>query len=104
MKHSSEICEMLGDNTSGFLCKESDVRFIQADAQTELVAQLLALRAAVLKLKPVLDWVGPICNGRSDQWKADAMKAAIELASPMCQCCGKPKTVTASGEWQNCDC
>ena len=104
MKHSSSICEMLGDNTSGFLCKESDVRYIQADAQTDLVNELTALKAAVLKLQPVLDWVGPICNGRSDQWKADAMKEAIALASPKCQSCGKPKTVTASGEWLNCDC
>jgi len=81
MKSVTEICDMLGDNTSGFLCKESDIRFIQANAQRDLMDELKALKAAVLHLQPVLDWVGPICNGRSDQWKADSLKEAIALAN-----------------------
>lgn len=71
---------------------------------TELVNELTVLKAAVLKLQPVLDWVGPICNGRSDQWKADALKEAIALASPKCQSCGTPATVSGNNTWFNCNC
>lgn len=39
-----------------------------------------ALRKAVLNLKPVLDWMFPIVNGRSDQWKGDRLKQAIAIA------------------------
>ncbi len=38
------------------------------------------LARLVIELQPVLDWVGPIVNGRHDQWKATHLEKAIALA------------------------
>jgi len=32
-------------------------------------------------VKDVLAWVGPIVNGRSDQWKAERLQACLDLAN-----------------------
>ena len=41
------------------------------------------LISAVLELQEVLNWVGPIVNGRSDAWKAVKMQKAIDLAKKL---------------------
>jgi hypothetical protein len=35
---------------------------------------------ALAGVNEVLAWVGPIVNGRSDQWKAERLQACIDLA------------------------
>jgi hypothetical protein len=36
---------------------------------------------ALAGVKEVLAWVGPIVNGRSDQWKAERLQACVDLAN-----------------------
>lgn len=36
-------------------------------------------RKVIADLQQVLDWVGPLVQGRVDQWKADRLKKALDL-------------------------
>jgi hypothetical protein len=36
---------------------------------------------ALAGVADVLKWVGPIVNGRSDQWKAEKLQACVDLAA-----------------------
>ena len=44
-----------------------------------LTLMLRKLYNSIAELEKVLAWVGPIVNGRHDQWKADRLKEVIAL-------------------------
>ena len=50
---------------------------------------------ALAGVEEVLNWVGPIVNGRSDQWKAERLQACVDLSKDI----GRTMYLEAAEDW-----